>query len=390
MSADAARIAAASLTLQLMEQQSAARARDSIARMWTGLGPKGLWDDALTVGAASQETMMAMSLMESMRRLGWSYAKTVATAMGANPASGLQPWLPNRLNTDPFSVALRTPDLYRHLGTQHTTVRPESFTDPDGGAQALRWLGAALADDWARLDRDAAQSAESSAVQQYRSAGWMTYMRVPHPAASRSGTCGLCVAASMRLYSTSHLMPLHDHCHCTVMPSGVRWRGRKVENLPLNASQDYFDDLSDADERLLHRVYVAANGGEMGRGRWDTSRGALSNVRMTADGTIRLHGKSEAVVGTNSEVGPVFSRPGTKRGEWHMPNRGDAERQLRQMAERSDRLDRLLRKAANGHRASGEVMGRHWDFSPGRGVNEAMRANEQLGRMARNRLRQLA
>jgi hypothetical protein len=42
------------------------------------------------------------------------------------------------------------------------------------------------------------------------------YRRVIHPELSESGTCGLCVVASTRLYSTSELMEIHDNCKCTV------------------------------------------------------------------------------------------------------------------------------------------------------------------------------
>jgi hypothetical protein len=45
--------------------------------------------------------------------------------------------------------------------------------------------------------------------------GWR---RVIHPEMSKSGTCGLCVAASTRIYKTDQLMPLHTDCQCTVLP----------------------------------------------------------------------------------------------------------------------------------------------------------------------------
>lgn len=45
--------------------------------------------------------------------------------------------------------------------------------------------------------------------------GWR---RIIHPELSRSGTCGLCIAAADRVYHASDLMPLHDRCLCTVSP----------------------------------------------------------------------------------------------------------------------------------------------------------------------------
>lgn len=43
------------------------------------------------------------------------------------------------------------------------------------------------------------------------------YRRVVRPELSRNGSCGLCVAASDRLYNTRDLMPIHARCKCTVM-----------------------------------------------------------------------------------------------------------------------------------------------------------------------------
>ncbi|WP_048890665.1 hypothetical protein [Mycobacterium heckeshornense] len=44
------------------------------------------------------------------------------------------------------------------------------------------------------------------------------YRRVIHPELSKSGTCGMCIAASDRVYKVSELLPIHDHCHCTIAP----------------------------------------------------------------------------------------------------------------------------------------------------------------------------
>lgn len=389
MSVSWTEVAAAIIALRRIQEQSAARTRDMVSKLWANLGPSGLWDDALSAGVAAQETIFMMALIESMRRLGWSYGKQVVSAFGGNPASGLEPWLPNRLGVDPFQVSLRTADEYRHNATQHTRVRPDSFTDPNGGTQAQQWLRGALTDDWARIDRDAMQAAESSAVSQFSRSGYETYMRVPHPEASKSGTCGLCWAASMRLYSTSHLMPLHAHCHCSVVPSGVL--GRKADRhggggLPMTG-QESFGDLSNRDAQLLKRIYEAANGGSSSN--WDTSRGTLESVRMGADGTIKVNGKPVAVSGVNSEVGPVFNTPKTRSAQWHQPTRSDAREQLERVAARADGLDRLYRRAASGRTVKGTVLDRSYEFHPSAGIQRAMQANSLLGRTARQRIKQL-
>lgn len=67
------------------------------------------------------------------------------------------------------------------------------------------------------------------------------YRRVIHPEMSRGGTCGLCVAAAHRIYSKPNLKPIHDGCHCTV--------------LPVTDDYDPGKDLNDAD---LEKAYGAA------------------------------------------------------------------------------------------------------------------------------------
>lgn len=45
------------------------------------------------------------------------------------------------------------------------------------------------------------------------------YRRVIRPEMSKTGTCGLCIAASDRIYDRADLLPIHDgSCHCTVLP----------------------------------------------------------------------------------------------------------------------------------------------------------------------------
>ena len=44
------------------------------------------------------------------------------------------------------------------------------------------------------------------------------YRRVIRPELSKTGVCGLCVAASTRKYRVENLMPLHANCNCIVMP----------------------------------------------------------------------------------------------------------------------------------------------------------------------------
>lgn len=69
------------------------------------------------------------------------------------------------------------------------------------------------------------------------------YRRVIHPEASDSGVCGLCIAASDRIYRVENLQPLHNHCKC--------------ETMPVTRSSDPGRDLNGQD---LDRLYSLAGG----------------------------------------------------------------------------------------------------------------------------------
>lgn len=106
------------------------------------------------------------------------------------------------------------------------------------------------------------------------------YRRIIHPEQSRSGTCGLCIAASQNLYHRDQLMPLHGRCKCTMAPviNGV----------------DPGDILNRSD---LDALYKQAGG---------TQARALAMVRYT--------------VHDNGEIGPVLTVHGQSfRGPTDLP-----------------------------------------------------------------------
>lgn len=92
------------------------------------------------------------------------------------------------------------------------------------------------------------------------------YRRVIRPELSESGSCGLCIAASDRVYSKKDLLPIHDKCKCIT--------------LPITRLNDPGLRINDED---LRRLYAAGGG---------TNRKALSHVRYK----IEQHG----------ELGPVL------------------------------------------------------------------------------------
>jgi hypothetical protein len=125
------------------------------------------------------------------------------------------------------------------------------------------------------------------------------YRRIIHPELATEGTCGLCIAASDRLYHKKELLPIHPGCHCTVLPNSSRFDPAQVNEI------DFKSLYSDA--------------GQFGK---STSAEALRQTRYKVD----QHG----------EIGPVI-RPADE------PIR--TKREARQKSE-ADRTQTLERKRA--------------------------------------------
>ncbi len=97
---------------------------------------------------------------------------------------------------------------------------------------------------------------------------------VIHPELAKSGvSCGLCIAASQRVYSVKRRRAIHAFCNCEAVPTG------EFDDLGLELNQDD-----------LNQIYEAAGG--------TTAREALVNTRFS----IREHG----------ELGPVLTYKGNR------------------------------------------------------------------------------
>jgi hypothetical protein len=120
------------------------------------------------------------------------------------------------------------------------------------------------------------QRAASLAARQVldRTPGVVGYRRIIHPELSAGGTCGLCVAASDRIYKVSELLPIHASCKCTVAPVVV------VKGLTQDPGQSLNKDS-------LRELYRLAGG---------TGTGDLARVRYA----VSEHG----------ELGPLLTRAG--------------------------------------------------------------------------------
>lgn len=170
----------------------------------------------------------------------------------------------------------RAADVYRWQQHQFDTYTRNFLTVPDPlPPDLITPLEAAVNRVEAVADMDAqlavrAQSQRSLTDQAER--GVITgYRRVIHPELSKGGSCGLCVAASDRIYGATEPLPIHDRCECTTVPV-----------------YDHADPGSVLNAADLDRLYREAGG---------TAGAELKRTRYRVD----EHG----------ELGPVLSAAGT-------------------------------------------------------------------------------
>lgn len=95
------------------------------------------------------------------------------------------------------------------------------------------------------------------------------YRRVIHPELSRTGVCGLCIAAADRIYRVRELRDVHTNCKCTVAA--------------VTAEFDPADVLNKADLKQLYGAAGGTSGPELKRVRYQTDEhGELGPVIVPA------------------------------------------------------------------------------------------------------------
>lgn len=122
------------------------------------------------------------------------------------------------------------------------------------------------------------------------------YRRVIHPELSRTGTCGLCIAASDRIYKWSKLMPIHDHCHCGIAPvTEEHDPGNSLNGIDLATLYDDGGGTSAA--HLKKTRYTEEDHGELGT--------VLRPVKGTPRGAAQVPATPDVKSGSGSGRGPV-------------------------------------------------------------------------------------
>lgn len=91
-----------------------------------------------------------------------------------------------------------------------------------------------------------------------------SWRRVIHPEESAGGSCGLCIAASDRIYYIEELRPIHGKCKCTVLPIvGDKDPGGGLNSLDLKTLYSHAGGTT-AGHALKRTRYKVDDHGELG------------------------------------------------------------------------------------------------------------------------------
>ena len=151
-----------------------------------------------------QAVSQSQSAQDGVVKLTDAYLDWVLNELGADesePASVGE----NLRGVDQADVWERPVEQYRYARSQGA--------DRDNSLEAALARIDALADGDVRLAERVATKRKLESAPKVRG-----YRRMVHPELSKSGSCGLCVAAADRFYSVKDLLPIHPNCECTVLP----------------------------------------------------------------------------------------------------------------------------------------------------------------------------
>ncbi|MGF3056155.1 hypothetical protein [Microbacterium sp. YY-01] len=310
----------------------------ALLSIWFGFD--WLWRPTMKNAAAAESAVQVDIAMARARRLARVFQLRQLALLDAEPDS-----LPDIVNAYERSG---TPivEVYKRPAWQvERELRKAIEKSVDNEIQNLAELPTQLPTDLQKkLEQrlstiahdDLAAAARAEAKQVLKaSAKVIGYRRVIHPEFSVTGTCGLCVVASSRLYYKDELMPLHGNCKCTISP--------------VTAKQDLGLKLNEED---LKRIYDAAG---------STYAEDLKRIKVA--------------VNTHGELGPILTRDGqhfrsvgdvnrdSKRrkfaGHKEM-TKADDQRMWDAMRATSEReLARLLKELAAGNKFLTQTIGQH-------------------------------
>lgn len=219
-------------------------------RLWTPY--RNWYDHDVTIGQAARSSTIVEAGIKAARQRQRTYMRFVFRELGLtmpkdeviNTDGGLSLEIPGgvelymREGVTPLDVYQRPAEEYRYF-------KSTGVSDQEALEKSIERLTTMADTDLSLTRRD-----ENRRI--FRNTPQITgYRRIIHPERSQDGTsCGLCVVASTRVYTTGQLMPIHDECNCDVMP--------------ITADSDFGQELNDADIDMIRQITDAAGGNDAG------------------------------------------------------------------------------------------------------------------------------
>lgn len=234
-----------SLSRKLLEDR-AARAVEALAKGFDG------WYDHDAITAMTQQIVkVTEAAQRQTASVTEAYLQRVASEVfaGSVRPSGLIDPATLREGVSHAGAYGRLADQYRFQASTGVNV------------SLVQQAAVARAAKMARTDMDLAFRAQSrNFMVKNRVDG---YRRIIRPELAKTGTCGLCIAASDRTYYRGDLLPIHTLCNCNVLPiKNGKDPGRDVNREDLERLYD--DGGSTYAKDLISTKYVINEHGEIG------------------------------------------------------------------------------------------------------------------------------
>ena len=240
--------------LALADRQAAARLRISdvlsvlLLRLWKAF--TGYYSPEDSARFAQQAAVAVAAAQRQTARMTAQYLLRVLDLQGAARA-------PTRVELPPSLRGVEPTEVYERPVAEYRYHRSQDANDAEAKERGqVRLL------DLADMDVTTAMREASRQVLDGRR-DVRGYRRVIHPELSAGGVCGLCIAASDRIYERGELLPLHELCKCGVMPIvGDSDPGRSLNRKDLEA---LYRAAGGTDRARLKRVrYQVNEHGELG------------------------------------------------------------------------------------------------------------------------------
>jgi len=211
------------------------------------------WDDEdVVAGMAAKSATIVNSAVAEVRRTQRSYLRPVLNAFGVDTTQ-----LPAIIDSYPRANTF-TSEVYARPVEQFIWARRNGGTlteSKEAFEQRLR--------DVAEADMLAAEREESQRVYKSRTE-IIGHRRIIHPEKAESGfSCGLCVVAATRFYTTDELLAIHGGCNCDTAP--ITATSDPGLSLNENDLKEFYNAAgSTASEDLLNTRIRYVEHGELG------------------------------------------------------------------------------------------------------------------------------